>query len=112
MNGASREAAGTIPAELIRQSDRVKEQLTCLTTILTNVNADLKEMDTMMKEYSPELSKQVTTLYDYLETYKTKSQKVYGEVADSLFMYASSLLNNITELTNGINQIGQSIENL
>lgn len=109
---ASRTEADTIPAELIRQSDRVKEQLTCLTTILNSVNQDLNEMNSMMKNYSPELCQQISALYNYLESYKGKSQKIYNEVSESLFLYASNLLNNITELTKDINQIGQAVENL
>lgn len=109
---ASKNPDSTVPGELSRQAKRIEEQLSALNIILDTVTDHLKEMQTMMKSYSPTLVKQFELLSNYLVDYKSRAGTIYGEVSDSLQTYAYNLLHNLDNLTNSVTQIGKSVENL
>lgn len=102
----------TVPVELSRQSKRVTEQLEQLNKILDIITSRLGNMSTMMRSYSPDLVKQFNSLKTYLETYKSKANKIYPDISLSLSTYAYNLLHNLDNLTTSVDSIGDSISDL
>ena len=109
---ASRTAAETVPGELLRQSERVDEQLVRLGALLDIITERLEDMSNMMANYSPDLVTQFRALKTSLESYKTKANTIYKEIASSLSTYATSLLHYLDELTNNVAAIEQSVRDL
>ena len=108
--GAARTPAATVPEELKRQSDRIIEQLTQLYKILDTTTSHLGEMSQMMENYSPDLVAQINKLKSALESYRGKAGTIYGEVSDSLAIYASSLVQNLENLSTSVSEISNTIE--
>lgn len=109
---ASRTKGATIPEELQRQSERVDEQLSQLNIILDTIMDRLDQMSVMMENYSPDLVAQIKNLRASLESYKTKTGKIYGDVSYSLAKYAVNLLQNLENLIGSVTEIGNAIQNL
>ena len=109
---ASTSQASTVPQELKRQSERITEQVQRLGTMLTTISSHLGEISTMMKDYDPNLVTQVNNLKGAIDSYKTKSANIYGDMANALLRYALSLLNNLEDLSKNISAIKSSVEAL
>ena len=62
MNGAARTPAATLPEELQRQSDRIREQLAQLKKMLGTISTNLAGMSGIMEKYSPELQTEIDKL--------------------------------------------------
>ncbi len=108
----SKTPADTIPAELQRQSKRVDEQISRLSTLLNIITERLDDISIMMTNYSPDLVKQFKILKNSLETYNSKANSIYGDISKSLQAYANNLLNYLDELTDNITAIESSIRDL
>lgn len=108
----STNVASTIPEELKRQSARINEQIQKLGAMLDTISSHLGEISTMMKDYDPNLVTQVNNLKSSIESYKTKSANIYGDMSDAILKYALSLVNNLEDLTKNIASIKASVEAL
>jgi len=108
----SRTAAATVPLELQRQAGRVGEQVERLGVILNTITSHLEEISVMMKDYNPDLVSQTNNLKNTLESYKVKSNNIYGEIATTLSNYAMSLIGNLQDLTTNVSKISSSVDAL
>lgn len=109
---ASREQGATIPEELIRQSDRVIEQLDCLFTILDKTRENLEGMHGIMEPFSIELTTEIDKLDSSIKAYRAKSEDIYMEVSNSLRTYATSLMSELELLSHSVNNISEAINSL
>ena len=104
--------ASTVPLELKRQSQRIDEQVAQLAKMLDTISSHLAEISTMMKPYDEKLVTQVNSLKNAVETYKSKSKEIYGDMSSAILRYALSLLNNLEDLTKNISSITSAVESL
>ena len=109
---ASRTRASSLPEELQREAQRINEQLYCLGVILDKSNVALEDMTKVMIKYSPDMSAQIKKLQDALLSYKDKSRKIYGELSESLLIYAKNLMQSLNMLTEGVNEVAAAISEL
>lgn len=109
---ASRTKAATVPEELIRQADRITEQLTSLHSIIDNSTSHLDDMARMMANYSPDLVQEIQKLNVALSSYRSKSASIYNEVSEGLKIYANDLMNNLSALQDSVKTISQAVEQL
>lgn len=110
---ASLSPAQTLPEELLRQSERIQEQLLCLNRILDTSTSHLGNMVNILTPYSSqELVNEVNKLRNTLGAYKSKAGNIYNEVSEGLKTYALDLINNLTELQESIETISQAVESL
>lgn len=109
---AQRTPAEGMANELLRQSERIQEQLVCLGRILDVSTSNLGNMTNMLAPYSKELADEVFKLKTSIENYKSKANSIYGDVAGGLKAYAVDLMNNLTELQESVKAITQAVESL
>ena len=102
----------TVPAELERQANRINEQVAKLGTMLNTISNHLGDISTMMKDYDPNLVTQVNNLKNAIQSYKTKSANIYGEMSEVLKTYAQGLRYNLDDLTSKVTAITSSVEAL
>ncbi|MBQ6323204.1 MAG: hypothetical protein IJI22_00030 [Bacilli bacterium] len=100
------------PAELIRQSTRVDEQVEKLGIMLNKINGNLDEVSKIMTNYDTKLVSQVENLKTAVESYKKKATNIYGEMSKSLYAYATGLQSNLADLTKNVTTITSSVEAL
>lgn len=98
--------------EIRRQGNRVAEQLKCLQTILTDSKTIIKNISNKLSPQSKELGEELSKLIDDIESYETKSAKIYTNLSEDLISYADNLLYNLTNLRESISSITKAIENL
>ena len=111
--GVSRNPYSEQSLELRRQSERVREQLTALRTLLKNASDNLEVMEKIMsKTGNTEITNQIKSLSSAISSYDKKANSIYSKLADSLAYHANKSNENLKAFTSKVSSVSKAIEAL
>lgn len=96
--------------ELIRQGNRINTQYSQLKTIIEHIEQGLTTIKDNLDDEN--VKSQLTNLGKALETYVTRSEKIYGQLSANLIAYGNNTQANLDNLAENITGIQQAIDAL
>lgn len=109
---AGRTPEQEVPKEILRQSERIREQYGRLQFILNDIVSGLETVGSIMNGQSASLETSVDNLKTAIQEYDSRASKIYADVADQMSRYASASMDNLGELDTSVVGIMDSINAL
>ncbi len=109
---ASKSPAATVPEEILRQSERISEQATCLVKIIDLLQEHLDNVIPRVRKANDAASNSIRSLKNSLTTYSSIAKSTYQNISEKLRDYSLKTTDNFEEMDASIKNVCSEIEKL